>query len=92
MNDERIRRRVIVHGMVQGVGFRWSTAIQARRLDVAGSAVNRQDGSVEVVAEGAPDAVRTLVEWLHTGPSSASVDRIETSVEEPTGETGFRPG
>ena len=46
-----IRRRVLFHGRVQGVGFRYTTASIARRYPVVGFVRNLSDGSVELVAE-----------------------------------------
>lgn len=82
-------RHVVVHGFVQGVGFRWSTLHEARRLGVAGWVRNRDDGSVEVVAEGAEASVDALVAWLHHGPRSASVSRVEVGQAQPQGYAGF---
>lgn len=48
---ERLRRRVIFRGHVQGVGFRYTTATIARRLPLTGYVMNLPDGSVEVVVE-----------------------------------------
>lgn len=84
-----IRRRLIVHGYVQGVGFRYSLARQAQSRGVAGSAANRPDGAVEVVLEGEPDAVESLVRWCENGPRGAVVDRVDVSEEQPEGLRGF---
>jgi acylphosphatase len=84
-----IRRRLIVHGRVQGVGFRYTLARQAQSRGVAGSAANRPDGTVEVVLEGDPEAVESLVRWCEGGPRGASVDRVEVSEEAPEGLQGF---
>ena len=56
-----IRRRVIVHGFVQGVFFRDSTRRLAQRHGVTGWVANRADGAVEAVFEGEADAVERLV-------------------------------
>ncbi len=68
--------RARVFGRVQGVFFRASTAERARRLGLAGWVRNRTDGSVEVFAQGAPEAVDALVAWLHEGPPLARVVRV----------------
>ena len=85
-----IRRRVIVHGQVQGVFFRDSLRRLADERGVAGSATNRADGTVEAVFEGEPEAVEALVELSRRGPSRAQVERVEVLDEEPAGLQGFR--
>ena len=87
---ERVRKRVVVHGEVQGVFFRDSTREEASRRDVAGWVANRDDGTVEAVFEGSPDAVAALVDFCRSGPPRARVERVEESEEEPTGEGRFR--
>jgi CBS domain-containing protein len=62
------RKRVIVSGLVQAVGFRYSLAGRAESLDVAGWVRNRPDGSVEAVLEGPVDEVESLVGWCRHGP------------------------
>jgi len=84
-----IRRRLIVHGRVQGVGFRYSLARQAESRGVAGSAANRPDGDVEVVLEGEQEAVESLVRWCEEGPRGAVVERVDVSEEQPEGLQGF---
>jgi len=84
-----IRRRLIVHGRVQGVGFRYSLARQAQSRGVAGSAANRPDGDVEVVLEGEQEAVESLVRWCEEGPRGAVVERVDVSDEQPEGLRGF---
>ncbi len=84
-----IRRRVIVHGLVQGVFFRDSTRRLAQRHGVAGWVSNRWDGSVEAVFEGEPDAVERLVAFSREGPRGARVDAVEVTDEEPEGLLGF---
>ena len=68
-----------IFGLVQGVGFRYHFSEQARRLGITGWVRNRRGGSVEAVIAGAPEAVEALIAWAGTGPSAASVDRIELS-------------
>jgi acylphosphatase len=85
-----IRRRVVVHGQVQGVFFRDSCRRQARSRQVAGWVRNNDDGTVEAVFEGDPDAVTTLVDWAHEGPAGARVSRVEVTDEQPEGLNGFR--
>jgi acylphosphatase len=83
------RRRVVVHGRVQGVFFRDSTEKEARSRGVAGWVRNRDDGAVEAVFEGDPDAVEALVEFCRSGPSRADVERVDVEEEQPEGLEGF---
>jgi acylphosphatase len=84
-----IRRRLVVHGRVQGVFFRDSTRERARREGVAGWAHNRQDGTVEVVLEGDPEAVDRVTEFVRTGPRGAEVEHVEERDERSEGLDGF---
>lgn len=88
----RIARRFRVTGKVQGVWFRESTRREADRLGVEGHAINRPDGSVEVVAAGEAGAVDRLAEWLKTGPPMARVDEVVGEDVEDSGISGFRTG
>lgn len=76
-DDGAVAARFRVTGRVQGVGFRWATVREARRLDLSGSVRNRADGSVEVVARGAPARLERLAAWLAEGPPGARVERVE---------------
>jgi acylphosphatase len=76
---ERIRRRAVVTGVVQGVGFRASTGDRARALGVSGVARNLLDGTVEVEAEGDRKDVEALLEWLRQGPPWSRVERVDVS-------------
>jgi acylphosphatase len=87
--SEVVRRRVVVHGHVQGVFFRDTIRRAASSRGVAGWVTNRPDGAVEAVFEGSPDAVAAMVEVCETGPRGADVDRVEASEEEPEGLNGF---
>lgn len=78
MND-RVARRLVIRGRVQGVWFRESMRREAETLGVAGWVRNRADGTVEALVEGAPDAVERLVRWAHRGPEAADVSGVEQS-------------
>jgi acylphosphatase len=84
-----IRRRVVVHGQVQGVFFRDTTVRRAVERGVAGWVRNNPDGTVEAVFEGDPDAVEAMVRFAHEGPRGAIVERVEVIEEEPEGLTRF---
>lgn len=84
-----IRRRVVVHGLVQGVYFRDSVRRRAFAASVAGWVRNTRDGTVEAVFEGEPHAVERLVDFCRQGPRGARVDRVWVGEEEPEGLPGF---
>jgi acylphosphatase len=74
------------------VFFRDSVRRLAAQRGVAGWVRNRDDGAVEAVFEGAPDAVDALVAFAHEGPRGADVERVDVADEEPEGATGFAVG
>jgi acylphosphatase len=84
-----IRRQVVVHGRVQGVGFRASCAHRAVELAVEGWVRNLPGGQVEGAFEGTAAAVDALVEWCRHGPRMAQVTKIEVINVPPNGEIGF---
>ncbi len=84
-----IRRRVVVHGFVQGVFFRDTVRRQAETRGVSGWVRNNPDGTVEAVFEGEADSVERLVDLCRTGPRGARVDRIVVHEEEPEGLRSF---
>jgi acylphosphatase len=78
-----------VYGRVQGVGFRYYTEREARRLGISGYVQNKPDGSVYIEAEGEDKAVEAFIEWCRTGPDYARVRKIEVSELPPLGRMGF---
>lgn len=70
----------IVHGHVQGVGFRYWTVRQATRLGLVGWVANRNDGSVEIVAQGDHDQVIALLRKLKSPMTPGSVDHLERQI------------
>jgi acylphosphatase len=86
---ERVRRHLWISGDVQGVWFRDRCRQEARHRGVDGCVRNLADGRVEVVLEGAPDAVAALEAWCATGPPRARVEHVEGRDEPPTDVSGF---
>jgi acylphosphatase len=84
-----VRRRVIVHGLVQGVFFRDSMRRLAQQHGLSGWVANRADGAVEAVFEGEADAVERLLAFSREGPRGAQVQSVEVTEEEPEGLSGF---
>ena len=84
-----VRKRVVVHGRVQGVFFRDTTRREAASRGLAGWVRNRPDGAVEAVFEGDAEAVDRLIELCRRGPRGADVQELEVSEEEPEGLSSF---
>ncbi|MDD5705927.1 MAG: acylphosphatase [Kiritimatiellae bacterium] len=80
------RLHIHVFGRVQGVGFRYACCREARALRLTGWVRNRPDGSVEIVAEGSPAALKTFEDWCRQGPSWADVERVTVTPEPTRGE------
>lgn len=72
-----IARRIVVHGRVQGVGFRYATVDAASGLGVDGWVRNRRDGTVEAWFQGSAASVESAVAWARRGPPAARVDRVD---------------
>lgn len=84
-----IRRRVVIHGWVQGVFFRDTVRQRARVAGIAGWVRNNWDGTVEAVLEGEAGAVERLIAFCREGPRGAQVDRVDVTDEDPEGINGF---
>lgn len=85
----RKRAHVYVSGRVQGVFFRATTRDRAQETGVDGWVKNLDDGRVEAVFEGDPEAVDAMVEFCYEGSDMASVSTVEVKEEEPEGIDGF---
>lgn len=86
----KIRAKVTVKGLVQGVNFRHYTREAALRLNVNGWVRNLPDGRVQGCFEGEEQAVEQLIAWCRTGPSWGRVDEVEVEREAYSGEfVGF---
>ncbi len=81
----KTRAHIIVHGIVQGVYFRYNTQRVAQGLGVTGWVRNLHDGDVEILCEGEKDAVEKLVLWSQKGPRGAFVEHTDVSWEDYTG-------
>ena len=69
--------RVRIHGRVQGVFFRHHTKLMAEGLGLSGWVKNCTDGSVEAICSGSTERVDQMIDWLHVGPDSAVVSRVD---------------
>ncbi|MFQ5876080.1 MAG: acylphosphatase [Acidobacteriota bacterium] len=70
--------RLLISGIVQGVGFRFFAERVARQHGISGYVRNLSDGRVEAVAAGPPERLRPFIERLRMGPAGAKVDVVET--------------
>jgi acylphosphatase len=75
--DAKRRLHAIVHGRVQGVNFRAYTARRGRELGLRGWVRNQADGTVEALAEGTQEMLDAFFQYLHIGPPSASVIKVD---------------
>ena len=85
----RIARRFIVSGRVQGVGFRYFAQDAAEREGLHGYVLNRDDGTVEAVAEGDAESVERFERALRRGPSRARVEHVMIDEINPGQNRGF---
>lgn len=81
------RVHLIVHGRVQGVGFRFFAAMVAARNDIRGFVRNCMDGTVEIDAEGTEERLQSFLAEIRRGPSYGHVDHVE---ETALPEKGYR--
>jgi len=78
-----IARRLVIHGLVQGVSYRASADAEARRLALSGWVRNRADGTVEALVTGPEAAVEAFTTWARRGPPQARVSRVDLFPAEP---------
>ena len=84
MSNQRIR--IFVTGKVQGVFFRQSLKVMAKKNNIFGWVKNLTDGRVEAILEGDEEQLGRLLEWAHRGPANARVEDVEICNEEFTNE------
>lgn len=77
-----------IYGRVQGVFFRDSSQMEARKLNLSGWVRNEPDGAVAIVAEGEEEKLKELIEWCKNGPDHAKVDKVDVEWGEPTNRFG----
>ena len=80
------RLHAVIHGDVQGVGFRWFVVDEARPLGLRGWVRNRPDGSVELTAEGERAKLEQLLSAARRGPRSAEVTDVDVQWQEARGD------
>lgn len=88
--EQKLLYKIQVTGHVQGVGFRWSAASEARTRSIKGFVKNLSDGSVYIEAEGSKNQLNTFVEWCRKGPSFSHVESVIVDTLPPVNYTDFR--
>ncbi len=78
-----IARRLVIHGAVQGVGYRYAMVDAAESCGVAGWVRNRRDGAVEAFVQGDAAALDAIVAWCRRGPPAARVSSVDVSPAAP---------
>ena len=81
--------RLVIHGRVQGVGFRVFVVREAERLGLRGWVRNRRDGSVEALLIGAADRLAVAEAACRRGPTLAAVRRLRREAAQDDGSVGF---
>lgn len=87
--SDRVAKRLVVHGSVQGIFYRESMRREAERLGITGWVRNRADGTVEAHVEGAADAVEAMFGWAGRGPEGARVTRVDAADDALEGAVAF---
>ena len=87
--EGKLLYKIHIRGYVQGVGFRWSAAREAKNLGITGYVRNLSDGSVYIEAEGTADQLKLFVGWCKKGPGSGYVESVETESSAPAGYPEF---
>lgn len=81
--SEIIRRHMIIHGRVQGVGFRYRARYAAQGLRVTGWVRNEWDGTVEMEAQGTVEQINEMLRVINSGTyiSMEGIDSREIPVD-----------
>jgi acylphosphatase len=88
--EGKLLYKIHVRGRVQGVGFRWSAANEARSLGITGYIKNLSDGSVFIEAEGTREQLDIFIEWCKTGPGFGNVESVNVETFHPANFKDFR--
>jgi acylphosphatase len=81
-------KRIVVHGRVQGVGFRFFVQHMGCRFGLAGDVRNTPESTVEIIVEGDARQMARFLREVEKGPSLARVERVDVWDIEPTGAYG----
>lgn len=87
---EKLLYKIHVTGRVQGVGFRWNAANEARSMGIQGIVKNLSDGSVYIEAEGSGEQLDNYLKWCRKGPMFGYVESVRFEISPPVNYTDFR--
>jgi len=87
--ENKLLYKIHVTGQVQGVGFRWSAASEARSRGITGYVKNLPNGSVYIEAEGSREQLNAYVEWCKIGPGIGFVESVNADPFPPVNYTDF---
>ncbi len=68
--------RIVIRGIVQGIGFRYFTRVTANRFNIYGWVRNCPDGSVEIHCEGEESNLQKFLEEIRKGPAGLVIDTM----------------
>jgi acylphosphatase len=77
-----VRAHLLITGIVQGVGYRWSCRRAGQGIGVTGWVRNLDDGRVEALVQGTQEQVENLIKWCYRGPEEARVSDIAVTYED----------
>lgn len=69
--------KLIVYGLVQGVGLRYNIYREAQQLKLTGYVQNLPDGTVGAVAEGTEEKLKSFIDWLKASPGASQVEKVK---------------
>jgi acylphosphatase len=88
--ESKLLYKIHVRGHVQGVGFRWNAAREARNRGINGFIKNLSDGRVYIEAEGSAEQLNSFVDWCKRGPGFSVVDSLNIETSPPVNHTDFK--
>lgn len=86
---QKLLYKIYISGRVQGVGFRWSAASEARIQGITGLVKNLPDGSVYIEAEGSEEQLKAFIDWCKAGPGFSTVESVKVDSYPPVNYPDF---
>jgi acylphosphatase len=88
--EEKLLYKIYITGRVQGVGFRWSAANEAKNIGIKGFVKNLSNGNVYIEAEGSREQLNAFIEWCKKGPGFGFVESVSADPAPLVNYTDFR--